>query len=346
MATNSRFEPQATQSSSIFTTDCSSTALLLRAGLSRSTSSNQKDNAIKRKVMISKSMCDTDSGIGRCLVAQATCDETERLKFTASEKTMAIGASTDCTRYNLVAQPSNAQVFCSKSSDEHESSSWNSNSNYSDRFQQAPTEASSTTMQTTVGKLRERLFRVISKVPVQVESLSPQERTANKDQDDAGPSNQTGKGSNGSDVSESAGEQTKRRQQTSCSDPVLIKYYSDKSLEEIIELHFRCSLLGVEESNYQEEEHKPKRSLLKTGFRNGRNPGTESISSNNSNHVSSGPQSLLLGSGGWHQASYTGNQINLSTMTTSANETTNNGSCCSQQTPIGKYITLTFEPFG
>lgn len=338
MATNSRFESQP-QPSSIFIPNPLPSTTHFRTDTCQSSSSNQRELAIKRRVLISRSLCEIGAGIESCDYRYETnLNNSGRLKFSDDKTLYSIGTSEACAKYELAAQSPFAEGICSKSSDGHESSSWNSD--YSDRLQQISTSKTiAATMQTTACKLRERLFRVISKVPVQVESIDPLESMSSGIEATGEVSSQLGKSDSGIRTNDRTGAKVypKRRQQLNCAEPVLIKYYNDKSLEEILELHFKCSLME-KEPVYIGEEPNLERPVPKIGSNNSKNSDQQLISNNSGNQAGSGSQSLLLGSSNWLVASYTGNQMNISTMTMPPNGTANSGSCCSQATPIGKLL--------
>lgn len=67
-------------------------------------------------------------------------------------------------------------------------------------------------------RMRERLFRILSKVPIQVET-------------------------NGTSQGQEEGKGASKRCKVIDREPVTIKYYNQRSLAEILELHFSCSLI-------------------------------------------------------------------------------------------------------
>lgn len=80
-----------------------------------------------------------------------------------------------------------------------------------------------------LNRMRERLFRLLSKVPIQVETIKQQNnrRQLGPATSQAGPSSGKAQGA--------AGEHLK--------EPLIIKYYQERSLASILELHFACSLI-------------------------------------------------------------------------------------------------------
>lgn len=68
-----------------------------------------------------------------------------------------------------------------------------------------------------LNKMRERLFRILSKVPIQVEPAAVQQSSSNKVID---------------------------------REPLVIKYYNERSLADILDLHFECSLIKQEHKRH------------------------------------------------------------------------------------------------
>lgn len=78
-----------------------------------------------------------------------------------------------------------------------------------------------------LNRMRERLFRLLSKVPIQVETIR-------RDHNQRAPMPGTS----------CALKTSKARVGEHLRDPLMIKYYQERSLNSIIELHFACSLIG------------------------------------------------------------------------------------------------------
>lgn len=78
--------------------------------------------------------------------------------------------------------------------------------------------------------MRERLLRLLSKVPIQVETIKPRQYEHR---------------SQGSSPSTS----NKQPVKVCTREPLIIKYYHEKSLNELIELHFACSLASQQQQN-------------------------------------------------------------------------------------------------
>lgn len=79
-------------------------------------------------------------------------------------------------------------------------------------------------------KMRERLFRLLSKVPIQVESV-------NSDYEPSSSSTSATPSSSSSSLSQSQGFRKINRK------PLIIKYYNERSLTDILDQHFGCSLI-------------------------------------------------------------------------------------------------------
>lgn len=78
-------------------------------------------------------------------------------------------------------------------------------------------------------KMRERLFRLLSKVPIQVE-------TVNSDYEPGNSSSATPSSSSSSSSQSQSFKKINRK-------PLIIKYYNERSLTDILDQHFGCSLI-------------------------------------------------------------------------------------------------------
>lgn len=221
-------------------------------------------------------------------------------------------------------------------------------------------------------RLKERLFRVISKVPVQVESISPDQYAANNKTYQDGPSC-----SYGPQTTETCGssERAKASQRADYANrPVVIKYYNEKSLYEIIELHFRCSLsdqTGASDNGLTPASRRlvpdPRKSLTPQGYYalNGESRNAkvgirptchDSLPMSNNNRNNNGPQSMSSSSScglqssvvssvsGWHKANQT-NMASDNTASMQQDNITNNPSYCTsrQLSSVGKYHLLAVQ---
>lgn len=84
--------------------------------------------------------------------------------------------------------------------------------------------------QNELNKMRERLFRMLSKVPIHVETSPVQHQTK--------------------PISVGQSMTTANQQpRTNFREPLIIKYYHEQSLADIIELHFACSLVKYNQDN-------------------------------------------------------------------------------------------------
>lgn len=364
----------APQSGSISSTASSVAGVLLTTVTNANSiyiaSSSDRDDA-KRRVLLSKSLHGTHS-VRRWVLDD---EKSAALRISRDQEAMAIGA-TNLDRTTFELPQSGAQVFETCKTIDSLQVSQSSIMNRSHQVSTTTTStimhatSASTAMQTTaaVAKLRERLFRVISKVPVQVESMSHDQEQDKGDCDGtASSADQTGEGC--------SGKAKVCHRSNYASRPIVIKYYNEKSLYEILELHFRCSLFN--ETGAPEYEHRPANKRLAFDIKKsvaphayyvlngdggqsqdtevGTRPSSRGASANKGNNnngpssssMSSSPfcglQSLLLGSSdsGWQQASYSNepsaDQISMvSGDTTSTRD--NNLGCCSQQlNSIGEY---------
>lgn len=103
-------------------------------------------------------------------------------------------------------------------------------------------------------KMREKLFRLLSKVPIQVEPMigciasQSAAAAAATTAAAAAADNQCCSSSSSSSISS---QQSSSRQQPSMIDrkPLLIKYYNEKFLNDILDLHFNCSLMKLNFEN-------------------------------------------------------------------------------------------------
>lgn len=90
-------------------------------------------------------------------------------------------------------------------------------------------------------RMREKLFRLLSKVPIQVEPM------INCNGAQSSTDNPAGGSSSASSPSQQSTSRQAQQQHTTNNmidrKPLLIKYYNEKSLNEILDLHFNCSLL-------------------------------------------------------------------------------------------------------
>lgn len=104
-------------------------------------------------------------------------------------------------------------------------------------YENSSSQPNETNHQDQFNKLRERLFRLLSKVPIQVETVEPSAPIESKNKIISGISCSS---SSCSSIS------SPRCQQKKITDrkPLLIKYYNERSLSEILSLHFGCSLMS------------------------------------------------------------------------------------------------------
>lgn len=94
--------------------------------------------------------------------------------------------------------------------------------------------------QEEANKMRERLFRLLSKVPIQVQTIQANNspKTSTPSSQPQGPSSS----SSGSGSSNSLTTNQSEQQEACNREPLIIKYYNERYLAEILDLHFSCSL--------------------------------------------------------------------------------------------------------